>query len=127
LVESSEVVAPKSHGGKRAGAGRKKGTLAKDVESCRISKSNSYRNGWINGLTPEAKAWVGKNWSGGRRATADRATEHALLLASRCPDAETQIVALTWLREQRQVRRRVDLDDLADHLIDIGLIKVSSD
>lgn len=108
--------AKKQHGGKRAGAGRKKGAVSVETALHNISRAEYYRNKKIASLTLEARDWLRIHWSGGRRATADRATERALLLAARYPDAESQIAALTFLREQRQARRYVTILDLVEHV-----------
>jgi hypothetical protein len=118
MVESSEVVAPvekKQHGGKRAGAGRKKGILGLMVGKIGHSRSAIYRAlRFTDNITPEADAWLRQNWP--------KATQRALQLTVTFNSPETQIAALQWLREMHKVRCKVDLGDLARHLLGIGLI-----
>jgi hypothetical protein len=106
---------PGTHGGKRAGAGRKKGILGLMVMKTSVSRSGIYRAlRFTDNITPEANDWLRQNWP--------KATQHALQLTVACRSPEIQIAALQWLQGMHKVRRKVDLGDLARHLLGIGLI-----
>ncbi|WP_428989725.1 hypothetical protein [Methylocapsa aurea] len=113
--------AKKQHGGKRAGAGRKRGVISEVASLSGRSASSVRRDLKITrALSQEAHDWVKENWPWVNGHKVDSASRHALLLAAECPGAEMQIAALTWLREQRKAKLKVTIQDLVVHLREVG-------